>query len=248
MPDAAPVDPSVERTRRKFARRQWRRRWLVWRYVAAAALVVALAVGVVWALWFSSWLSVQGVDVAGVETISEAEVRDAAGVEEGEPLATADLGAIEARVEALAAVRSADVSRRWPDRVLVRVEERVPVAVVEIAGSVRGMDATGVLFREYDRVPGDLPLIEAGSGASGESLEEGAKVIAALPADLAARVRRLEVETIDAIRLVLRDDRVVVWGSAAESDQKAAVLEGLLRQDAGVYDVSVPGRPVTSRD
>ena len=52
---------------------------------------------------------------------------------------------------------------------------------------------------------------------------------------------------MDRISLVLRDGRVVVWGSAEQSEDKAAVLAALLRaRDAQRYDVSVPGQPVTS--
>lgn len=245
-PGRGTADATAERTRRRFARRQWRRRWLTWRFVVAIVLLLGAVSGTVYAVYFSTWLSVQGVEVSGTRTISEGVVRDAARVPEGDPLATVDLNAIRARVESLAAVRSADVTRQWPDQVLVRVEERVAVAVVEIAGTVRGLDETGVLFREYRAAPGDLPLVKAGSDADSETLQEAASVVAALPADLAGRVLRLEVDSVDEIRLVLRDDRVVVWGSADDSALKAEVLGGLLQQQATTYDVSVPARPTTS--
>jgi cell division protein FtsQ len=46
---------------------------------------------------------------------------------------------------------------------------------------------------------------------------------------------------------VLRDDRRVEWGSAEDSAEKAGVLVALLEaREARVYDVSVPGQPVTS--
>lgn len=244
---ARPED-TAERTRRRFARRQWRRRWLAWRYVAAIVVLLGLVGGTVYAVYFSTWLSVQGVEVSGTRTVSEGVVRDAAQVPEGEPLATVDLNAIRARVESLAPIRSADVTRQWPDQVLVTVEERVPVAVVEIAGQVRGMDDEGVLFRRYRAAPKDLPLVKAGADADSETLREAATVVGSLPADLAADVRRLDVDSVDGIRLVLRDDREVVWGSADESDLKAEVLDRLLAQEATTYDVSVPSRPTTSDD
>ena len=44
-----------------------------------------------------------------------------AAVAAGEPLARVDLAAVEARVEAMAYVRSAEVTRQWPDRLVVAV-------------------------------------------------------------------------------------------------------------------------------
>jgi cell division protein FtsQ len=239
-------DDTAERTRRRFQRRQWRRRWLAWRYVVVAVLLAGVVAGSVYAVYFSAWLSVQGVEVTGTDTLSTAEVETAARVPDGDPLATVDLDAIRARVEALAPVRSADVSRQWPDRVLVRVVEREAVAVVDVPGGLRGLDASGVLFREYRARPDDLPLVRPGPDADGETLREAATVVGALPDDLVARVTRLEVETVDEIRLVLRDERVVLWGSAEQSDLKAEVLADLLLQPGRTYDVSVPSRPTTS--
>lgn len=245
-PHPDPLDDTTERTRRRFQRRRWRRRWLAWRYVAVAVLLVGVVVGGVYAVYFSAWLSVQGVEVTGTDTLSADQVRRAAQVPEGDPLATVDLAAIRARVEALAPVRSADVTRQWPDQVLVRIVEREAVAVVDVAGTLRGLDESGVLFREYRSRPDDLPLVQSDVDANLETLQEAATVVGALPADLVARVTRIEVETVDEIRLVLRDERVVLWGSAEESELKAEVLADLLLQQARTIDVSVPSRPTTS--
>ncbi|WP_235739151.1 cell division protein FtsQ/DivIB [Nocardioides alcanivorans] len=128
------TDPE-ELTRRRFARRQWLRRWLVWRVLLAAALVVVLAAVGVWLVWFSSVLGVSGVDVEGTDHLGEDEVRVAAAVPAGEPLATLDIAAIEKRVEELPAVKNADVSRSWPDKVLIQVEERRVVAVFQVGSA-----------------------------------------------------------------------------------------------------------------
>jgi cell division protein FtsQ len=241
-----PVDETTTRSRRRFARRQWARRWLTWRYVVAVLLAVVLVVGSVWLVFFSSVLAVNGVQVRGARTLDAAHVRDVAAVPSGEPLASVDLDAIRARVEALAVVRSADVTRQWPDQVLIEIEERVAVAVVDIGGEIRGMDKDGVVFREYRQAPAGLPRVRTAASTGSDALREAASVIASLPEDIAGRVDHVEVETVDRITLVLRDDRTVMWGSADESAEKAAVLARLLEQDARNYDVSVPGRPTTS--
>jgi cell division protein FtsQ len=245
--DGAPDDEKTVRlVRKRFARRQWARRWLAWRRVVIAALVVALLVGAGWLVFFSPVLTVSGVQVAGTHVLAPGAVRRAAAVPVGAPLATVDLDAVTARVERLPAVRSVDVSRAWPDRVRVAVTERRAVAVVEsqAGGRLRGVDASGVLFRDYAARPKGLPVIRTRAGARSDALAEAATVAGSLPRRLARKVAYIEVRTIDTITLSLKSGRTVRWGSADGSADKARVLDALLGQQAAFYDVSVPGQPV----
>lgn len=243
MADRSSTD-TFERTRRRFVRRRRAGRRRRWRLVLAAVLALALVAGGVWLTFFSDRLAVSGVEVRGTDSLSVGEVRAAADVPEGEPLATLDLGAVEARVSTLAPVRSVDVSRKWPDSVLIEVTERTPVAVVSIGGVFRGLDAEGVVFNRYRRAPAGLPRVEVDADVADDALVEAAAVVAALPADLATTVDHVEVRTVDQVSLELRNGRTVRWGSADDSEQKAEVLAGLLAaQEAPVYDVSVPGQP-----
>lgn len=236
-----------QRSRRRFARRQWARRWHVWRrLLLALGLVAAVGAGV-WLLFFSATLSVQTVTVQGEDLLTAAEVREAAGVTTGEQVISVDLEATRRRVEALAAVRSAQVHRQWPDGVLIQVEERDAIAVVDLGSGLRGMDEEGVVFREFAKPPEGMPRVRVLPGADQDALREAAQVVAALPPALTRRVERVEVESVDQIELVLHDGRVVLWGSAEASEEKAAVLTALLKgRPAQRYDVSVPGQPVTS--
>ena len=240
------ADPTTIRSRKRFARRQWARRWLAWRRVVALLLLIALTVGLVWLFFFSDVLAVKQVEVEGTRTLSSEQVRDVAAVPPGEPLARVDLEAIRARVEALAVVRDAKVTRSWPDRVLIDVDERVAIAVVEIGGRTRGMDAEGVVFRDYPKPPPDMPQVRTSGDTRSDALREAALVVEALPSEIDRQVDHVEVATVDQISLVLRDGKTVVWGSAEDSEAKAEVLEELLRQPAHTYDVSVPGQPTTA--
>jgi cell division protein FtsQ len=243
---APAADAATIRSRKRFARRQWARRWLAWRRVVALLALMALLVGAVWLSYFSDVLAVEDVEVQGTRTLSSEEVREVAAVPSGLPLARVDLDAIRARVEALAVVRDADVTRTWPDGVLVDVEERVAIAVIEIGGRTRGMDAEGVVFRDYPKPPPGMPQVRTSTDTRSDALREAALVVEALPTEISRRVDHVEVATIDQISLVLRDGKTVVWGSAEESDAKAEVLAGLLQQPASKYDVSVPAQPTTS--
>jgi cell division protein FtsQ len=241
--ERAPDDSRVASTRKKFLRRQRARRWLVWRRVLAVLAVVGLVAGLVWLVFFSSVLAVKGAEVRGVEVLTASQVEQVADVPLGVPLATVDLAAIEARVEGLAAVESVEASRAWPDQVRIDVTERQAVAVVSWEGQWRGLDRTGVLFRTYPEQPEGQPVVTMSAATPVEALAEAAGVVQALPAEILGRVDHLEVESIDRISLKLTGGATVVWGSADLSEDKAAVLEVLLRQKASVYDVTAPGRP-----
>lgn len=240
-------DRSVRVARRRFARRQWARRWLAWRGMLLTVLVGGAVAALVWLVFFSSVFAVSGVTVEGADVLSPERVREAADVPRGEPLATVDLDAVTARVESLAPVQAVDVSRSWPDKVRILVQERTAVAVVVRDGVVRGLSADGVLFRRFPEPPGRLPEVRTSAGVGSEALTEAARVVGALPEDLAGRVAYVDVESVDAVSLRMRDGRVVVWGSAEDSDLKARVLEVLLgaAPHATTYDVSVPGQPTT---
>jgi cell division protein FtsQ len=237
---------AADRSRRRFARRQWLRRWLVWRYVIGSVLLVVLTVAAIWLVFVSSVLTVKHVAVRGESLLSRQQVLAAAKVPDGAHLAQLDLEAIRARVSALAPVKRVDVSRDWPDGVLIDVTERRAVAVVAIGGHYQAMDADGVLFRAYPRPPVGMPRVLSTSQAGTEALAQAARVIAALPAGLAPRVDHVAVRGVDQISLALRDGATVIWGSDDQSAIKAEVLARLLPHPARVYDVSVPGQPVTT--
>ena len=233
-------DRRSRRTRRRFARRQWARRWLSLRYVVALVAAVALVATAVWLVFFSATLQVAKVEVVGNELLSDARIREVADVPIGDQLALVDLARADARVGSLAEIESVDVTRTWPDA--VRIE------VVELAGRIRGLDAEGIVFRDYQTVPQGMPRIRPGGAAGTDALKEAATVVSALPEDLVTRVDHVEVATVDQITLVMRDGRQVLWGSAEESELKAQVIDRLLAAEkAQVYDVSVPGNP-TVRD
>lgn len=239
-------DRNVREARRRFARRQWARRWLAWRPVLVALLLLALVGGGGWLVLFSSTLAVKGVQVEGTTVLAEREVQRAAAVPTGEPLARVDLGAVAERVRNLAPVLDVDVSRAWPDRVRIDVVEREAVAVVDQAGVLRGVDDQGVMFRRYPTRPPGMPLLRIASGTGADALAEAARVVELLPSDISARVEYVAVSTVDTISLRLRSGQDVQWGSAEASAQKAEVLAVLLEQKASSYDVSVPGQPVVT--
>lgn len=241
-------DPSGgDATRTRFERRRRRGAWSRWRWALVALAVGVLVVAGGWLVLFSSVLAVDDVQIEGTSVLSEDQVRDVARVPTGHPLARVDLEVIERRVAAMSEIADVRVSRAWPDAILIDVTERVAIAAVAQGDLLRGLDAEGVVFLDFEEPPEDLPLVELGDEAGAEAVREAARVVAAMPARTAAEVASIRVATVDEISLELRDGATVLWGSAEDSQAKADVLDALLAQEleVGEYDVSVPGRPTT---
>jgi cell division protein FtsQ len=214
---------------------------------------VVVAGVAVWAFGFSTVFDARSVAVVGLTStsgLSKADVRSAAAVPLGRPLARVDLETIRTRVAALPAVKSASVVRAWPHEIRIETTCRTPVAVWRDGDAGQLVDAEGVAFRPADGLRTRFVTIEttardADPGRVADLRRAGARVAAALPADLDRRVEVVRVRTSDSVTLHLGQGVTVMWGSADDSRTKARVLAALLKQRAKVYDVSVPGFPTT---
>jgi cell division protein FtsQ len=233
--DAVPA--SVRRFTARARRRRLRaaRPWLV------ALGVLALAAGA-WAVVFQTpLLGVSRIHVVGTRLVTPDEVRGAAGVPAGTPLARVDLDAVTRRVRALAPVERATVSRDWPDTLTVRVVERTPAAAVPAGQRFAIIDRTGVVFDSAPQRPADLPVVAVATPRPDDPTTRAAlTVLAALTPELRGALVSLVAEAPTRIRLELSEGRAIIWGDATANDAKAQTVTGLLagKSKGKVIDVS----------
>ncbi|WP_092804192.1 cell division protein FtsQ/DivIB [Klenkia marina] len=234
---SASAPPAVTRLRPPRRRLDPRRRRLV---VLGSVLVLAAVVA--WVVLASPLLAVRTVQVDGAVTLTADQVREAAGVAEGTPLARVDTAAAAARVAALPQVADAEVSRGWPDRVVVTLRERVAVAVVDTAGTRTLLDASGTPFGTVtgDAPAGVVPLQVADPGPDDRATRAGLAAVVSLPAVVRDQVTQVAATGSDDVTLTLADGTSVLWGSAADADRKAQVLAAVLDQlAAGTLDPAI---------
>lgn len=222
------------------------------RLPALLVLVAGVLVLAGWVVGWSAFLEVRSVTVEGTSTLTRAQVLAAARVSPGGPLARLDTAAVDARVAALAPVRSVTVTRRFPHTVVVRVTERTPTAIiVGDTGRTRLVDSTGALYAGVGAVPRDLPvLVDSGVALDVASVSAGVTVLEALPAAVRAQVVAVAVGGDDTVVLDLHTGRtrrtVVDWGTATDIPRKARVLAALLRVTSDEWvDLSAVDAPVT---
>lgn len=107
-------------------------------------LVTVIMAGILVWLAFSPWLSVSQVRTAGIATSSANEILAANRVVAGRPMIMLRPEAVERALELDPWIRRARVHLEWPDEVIVRVDERVPVAWFQTAGGWARRDIEGV--------------------------------------------------------------------------------------------------------
>ncbi|MEZ5921370.1 MAG: FtsQ-type POTRA domain-containing protein [Parvularculaceae bacterium] len=112
-----------------------------------------------------SGLEVRRVLLRGAHQTANDEVVAALGPVIGQSLPHISLNEARARVENLGWIRSAAVTRLYPDTISISVREREPAAVWQIKGDFKLIDDTGAIIRQVGAYEySNLPLI-VGSGA-----------------------------------------------------------------------------------
>lgn len=234
------------RDNRKRDEQSSRRRWLV-----AGVLALALVGG--WLLYRLSgpvalalrstrdfiadnrYFAVRQFEVHGGDKVGGDEIVAIAGLRKGMNIWSVDAVAIEKKIAKHPWVRKVLVRRDFPRRVVIKVEERQPKAIVG-AGRLFYIDADGVVFKEVER--GDSMKFPMLTGADAEALQRGDPVArkrireaVRLVDMLAARSHTLsEIHFEAADRLVVYPNKLPVawrlgWG---DWEEKLALLDRLL--------------------
>jgi cell division protein FtsQ len=221
-----------------------------WKAAFFAVAAVAIVVVAVWALLGSSLLVVRSVTVTGNPGIPTAEVLQAAGIQRGTPLIRIAPAAVAARVERINQVQSAQVSRDWPDSVVITVRERTPALAVPAGTGFALIDRFGVVVTQVTSPPSGMALL-ASPPANLASLRGSPAVAAAvtvlhqLPPQIRRLVRGVYAPSAGAITLDLRNGSTVLWGGTGRAAAKAEELTILMRTKASFSDLSDPDTAVT---
>jgi hypothetical protein len=157
-----PIHPRFARRWIEVRRQQGRRRLWVLAAVGAAVVVVAAAVGSLYA----PWLSLRHVRITAVGAVSRSEVLAITGLAHSRPLIDVDTGGLAARLDSVVDLGGARVTRSWPRTVDIEVTQRTPVAMVAQLGPQKKaagwatVDATGRVLADMVAPQPGLPVVQ----------------------------------------------------------------------------------------
>ena len=128
------------------------------------------------------------------------------------------------------------------------MHERTAAAFLVTGAEFQLVDSTGEPFAVVPQPPVGLPELRVRKAAPDDSATKSAlTVVESLPPEVRGDLRAVVADRPTYVRLLLRTgDREVRWGSASDSERKAAVLRALLTRPAKVYDVTTPVLPTVT--
>jgi cell division protein FtsQ len=242
-------------------------RWRLWLGLALAGLIsVSTAMAAIKALAYvmtdprftlpssnRDALAIQGLNYA-----ARAKVLSVFAEDLGRNAFSVPLAERRRRLLAIDWVQDASVSRVWPNRLLVRIRERKPVAFVSFSSGPMLVDAEGALLALPPRARFAFPVIDGlREGDSGAQRREGVSAFLRFQQDmgyLANDVSEVDVADPADIRIVARVENRAVELFVGDGDFAARYQNFLshyqeIRRespDAGTFDLRLDDR-ITAR-
>ena len=224
--------------------------------MAAVVLAVVGVLAGVAALYRSDLFSINEIEIEGVTELTAEEVVATAALPEGSTLLRFPRGEMEVRLAADPWIAAAHISRRFPDGLVIHVDERVAAALIDTGEAAFWLvdSDSRVLGQRTPDTTETVPVIRdladfepvAGERSDSEALANALQVLEGLSDDMLARLRAISAPSVDLTTLMTSDDIEVLVGSAEDIEKKDAVALRIMEEqlDAVVHiNVRTVDRP-----
>jgi len=224
--------------------------------ILGVLLVVSLA-ALLWIYTSTGVLNVKSVEVKGNEVLDADYLRSLSGITRDTHLLKMDVKAVESALLSEPYVAGVNISRRYPNTVVLGVTERQPTGVILQNGKYNLVDQEGMILESADaRPPGlveikdlELVLLFPGMEISGMDFATVTSLLGSLPPALKEVATAVGLKGGGGLYLEGRGT-VVIYGEASDLSRKNVIalmaLTGLVDRYAAVeyIDVSFPDHPV----
>jgi hypothetical protein len=208
-------------------------------------------VGLVVAVFESSWLAVSSIRIEGADRADVAGILRSEGIEDGIPIVSVRTGTIAERLREDPWIAEAQVRVVWPRSIEVFVVEYIPIARVKSGATWLVCSSQGEVLARGQRLVEPFVDIEAGDLQPGEvagdpDIAGALEFVAALPVELKDG---LVVRKSGADLMATVSGHEVNLGATTDMAQKAVTLAVLLEQqipEGSSINLVSPLRPAVS--
>ncbi|WP_241460990.1 cell division protein FtsQ/DivIB [Bifidobacterium biavatii] len=225
---------------------------------AAAVAVVAAVCSLVWLLFFSPVLRLETGEISvtgGNEWVSRSEILAIADKQSGKSLLLVSAKDVKAQLTNIPGVTEADVTKRYPHGMAVKISAQQPAAMLKTSDSqMVAVDSKARVLNTVGHTSTKgIPVIEVkdvDASLENKSVKEALKVLGGLPDAMRTSITKVTASTQDSITTEFNGgEHVVVWGDSSDLELKVAIVDKILSApnvigDKTQVDVSAPSRPI----
>ncbi len=208
--------------------------------------------------YFTGLFHVKDIEVTGCTHLNPDYIRALSGISRDTRFFGVNAGEVEKALKSEFWVESVTIQRKLPLKLVIRVKERQPWALVPMVGRLFSVDVSGVVLEELAAAGPALPMIldlppravTPGDSVAGAQFQTCADVLLSMPVDLTGRFLSVSSTVSGEVTLVTQEGMRVIYGTATDEQTKNLAIRALLQEPganpAGLeyLDVSVPDRPV----
>lgn len=208
----------------------------------------------------SPLFNLRQIEVAGNKEVSRQDILALANIGLGTNIFQISPSSVAKSVAMQPLIKSVDVTRQWPDTLVIKVAERQPVAMIPVQNGFVKVDEQGVFLERTDVWPKQpLPIISGikiagnlnlGQTIDNQGLLETLQILTGLPGELYPMIGELYAADSNNLVMYTRDGLEIRLGEADKAKEKFAILrQFLLDKDyknyrMGYYVDLSSGQPV----
>ncbi|MDK2887679.1 MAG: cell division protein FtsQ [Thermoanaerobacter sp.] len=214
------------------------------------ALLILLAAFI---LLGSPLFEVREIEVTGNRVVPEEKILELAGINTGTNIFKVNLKEAESRILTMPLIKNASLVRKFPSRIVIRVEERKALALLPVKDGFIQVDGEGVCLKESG-VGGSLPVVTGvavpdpapGDVIRDAKLATALKVLGQLPGSLYSKLSEIHITAGGQVVLYTLEGIECRLGAPADIRKKAGIILQVLEQVKGrqIAYIDLTGVPV----
>lgn len=178
----------------------------------------------------SSFFNIKSIKVSGTRNFPAAEIIKLSGLQQGVNIFQIDLAAAEKKIMTQVLVETAEIEKRFPAAILIKIEERIPFIQVPISGGILQIDAHGYILAKQKIISGQklpmitgvslAPTVSIGTKLDSRQLLTGLSIAAQMDQGMKDIVGEINVADPQKIRLYTIQGAEVRLGSSSDLKTK----------------------------
>lgn len=194
----------------------------------------------------SPYFSVQQIKVSDNVNITEEEIIKQSGLSKGNNIFKVNLREAAAKINMFSWIKKVEIKRRLPSTLLIRVYERVPLALVVNNDEFIVVDKEGIYIKKVKYVNdmnlpliSDVPLSEkdiCGAKVAAEGLHSALSLIELLDKEILEDVAEISSSSSQSLTLKTIEGIEIRFGEPNDLDRKIHLIENLLDEHSEIIN------------